>query len=366
MSNIEPAQSTSSVITRKSIENLQHIDLIGKTSHQITGAKLPSNRQVLQVMFYNIRFVDRGKQKDAKKSARLAIDAAKIFWQQARIPMRENNRCLDVLMKLYNDWKNIRKTAPHKRSSNQTEFAEKFIANLDDLFDIASVNALEEIKIVEDKEFLEMQRQKGRPGSMAGVDMVLHEKEKRYEQRREKEEMRKRKHEEQINQHGNLTIEKCFYVIDLVFNIFIVASQIMDWECENDSVEARLLESFDDENETLNCTFESNDANDEAGNSNFTSNIPTKKRGRTGFMTARLAAALDNAKVSDGMAVHILIAAAEALGHRVEDLIINRSSIHRFRQENRSKESKEISNAFSSDVNKLNSNNFNDDISSNS
>lgn len=75
-----------------------------------------------------------------------------------------------------------------------------------------------------------------------------------------------------------------------------------------------------------------------------------KKRGRKNFMTSRLASALDNAKVSDGMAVHILIAAAEALGHRVEELVINRSSIHRLRQENRSQESKKISTGFIDNV----------------
>lgn len=173
------ASNTSSVETRKAIENLQNIDIIGRTSHQITGAKLPSNRQVLQVMFYNMRFVDRGRQKDAKRSARLAIEAAKIFWHQARIPIQEDHRCLERLMKLYNDWKNIRKTAPDKRSDAKIKAAEEYIGRLDDLFDIASPNALTEIKIAEDRQFLEMQRQKGRPGSMIGVDMTLYGKKKR-------------------------------------------------------------------------------------------------------------------------------------------------------------------------------------------
>jgi hypothetical protein len=30
------------------------IYLIGTTSHQLTGCKLPSNKQVLSVLFYNI------------------------------------------------------------------------------------------------------------------------------------------------------------------------------------------------------------------------------------------------------------------------------------------------------------------------
>lgn len=74
------------------------------------------------------------------------------------------------------------------------------------------------------------------------------------------------------------------------------------------------------------------------------------KRGRQNFMTPRLVSALDNAKVSDGMAVHILIAAAEALGHRVNELAINRSTIHRLRQANRKKEAKNIQADFSDSV----------------
>lgn len=70
------------------------------------------------------------------------------------------------------------------------------------------------------------------------------------------------------------------------------------------------------------------------------------KRGRKRYITSRLASALDNAKVSDGMATHILIAAAEALGHRVEELAVNRSTIHRLRQENRELQSNEIKESF--------------------
>lgn len=63
-----------------------------------------------------------------------------------------------------------------------------------------------------------------------------------------------------------------------------------------------------------------------------------KIRGKVHFITPRLCSALDNAKLSDGMAVHILIAAAEALGHNVEDLVINLSTLHRVRHENREKQ----------------------------
>lgn len=98
--------------------------------------------------------------------------------------------------------------------------------------------------------------------------------------------------------------------------------------------------------EPVSMSFEGNDSL-EASNIS----APTiAKRGRKQFITARLVAALDNAKVSDGMAVHILIAAVEALGHRVEEYAINRSTIHRLRQENRRREFNDISVGFSDNV----------------
>lgn len=197
-SNVESPQNTNKSTTRKSIENLHHIDLIGNTSHQIFGAKLPSIRQVLQVMFHNIRFVKLS----ARQSAKLAIDSAQIFWYQARLPIRTEQRMIDRLMKIYDQWQNIRKRSADKRSAAEKKIADDFINSLDDLFDIATNNALETIKIDEDKQFLVMQRQKGRPGSMIGVDMNLYEREKRAQERKEKEEERKRKHQEESRKAG--------------------------------------------------------------------------------------------------------------------------------------------------------------------
>lgn len=199
----ETNPSISSVTTRKSVDNLKKIDLIGKTSHLITGAKLPSNKQVLQVFFHNIRFVHL----KAKESARLTINATKLFWHQARIPVREDQKCVDKLIKLYEKWKVVQKTAPHKRSDAQINVAEMYVGNLDELFDIATADALQTMKIEEDKQFLEMQRKTGRPGCMVGVDMTLYGREKRADERRAKEHERKRKHQEEMSQQtGNKSL----------------------------------------------------------------------------------------------------------------------------------------------------------------
>lgn len=58
-------------------------------------------------------------------------------------------------------------------------------------------------------------------------------------------------------------------------------------------------------------------------------------RGKTNFFTPRLLSTLDKWKITDGAAVHILSATADALGYDIEDLILNRSSIRRMRQKHR-------------------------------
>lgn len=74
------------------------------------------------------------------------------------------------------------------------------------------------MKIAEDKLFLEMQRKKGRPGCMAGVDMKLYEREKRAEVRKEKEDARKRKHEEEMSQQkGIVAIFERIYYLDYLY-----------------------------------------------------------------------------------------------------------------------------------------------------
>lgn len=139
----------------------------------------------------------------AKDSAKLAIDAAMIFRAQARIPTREIHKCTQkLLLKLYTDWKDIQKTVPEKRSARQKQVAEEYGGGLEDLFDIAHADALNTMKNEEDKAFLVMQRQKGRPGCMAGIDMVLYAREKRSKERCEKEQTRKWRQQEMSEASG--------------------------------------------------------------------------------------------------------------------------------------------------------------------
>jgi len=61
------------------------IYLIGDDANQIIGSKLPSNMQVLKVLFYNLRKVKL----NVRKSCSLVLKETIVFWEKARIPTRD-------------------------------------------------------------------------------------------------------------------------------------------------------------------------------------------------------------------------------------------------------------------------------------
>lgn len=140
---------------------------------------------------------------DSRDSAWIVVREVLVFWEKARIPTRLEKHCIDKLIGIYNDWDKIRK---NKLRINEAQKAKEkgFIDSLEDLFDIAHSNALEKMTIQEDKEFLAKQREKGRPGSMVGVDAVLAAIEKRKAERSAQEQQRKEKHYSEMKQeNGN-------------------------------------------------------------------------------------------------------------------------------------------------------------------
>ena len=166
-----------------------HVCLVGYISNQIVGAKLPSNRQVLSVFFYNVRVVKL----TTKESAILVIQEVSIFWQKARIPTKRSDHCVEKLLKLYDEWKGLQKNLTSGAGKDK-EKRDIFVDNMDDLFDITHSEALEQLKNKEDKNFLILQRQKGQPGSMLGVDHKLKHKEERALKRSATETARRKRH----------------------------------------------------------------------------------------------------------------------------------------------------------------------------
>lgn len=86
---------------------------------------------------------------------------------------------MDKIKKLFKELENLKKYKENKskRSDGLRRKEETWNNNLDDLFDVAHANALEMIRIQEDRDFLLTQREKGRPGKMGSVDKTLSKKE---------------------------------------------------------------------------------------------------------------------------------------------------------------------------------------------
>ena len=85
-----------------------------------------------------------------------------------------------------------------RTTGKEKEKGELFVETLDDLFAIAHSDAMGLMKIEEDKKFLLLQRQKGRPGYMLGVDQKLKQKEERALTRSEMQTARKKRTYEEM------------------------------------------------------------------------------------------------------------------------------------------------------------------------
>lgn len=126
------------------------------------GSKLPSNKQMLCVFFYNHHTVKL----TLSESARLTVKEASVFWEKAQIPTRKECHCISKLMSLYKDWQNLQKSA--KREYDLQRRKEN---DLGDLSDMAHANAFEMMKKDVDKVFLLSQCKKGRQGSLLGINV---------------------------------------------------------------------------------------------------------------------------------------------------------------------------------------------------
>lgn len=154
------------------------IYIVGGVKHSITGSKLPSNGDVLKTLFYNLRL----RRLSLHDSIVLLCEEVLIFWKKARIPHQNPDKVQIKIKNLYEAWRNLQRNRLKQSEFLKTKAAE-FRDSLDDLFDVASKDALSQIKIEEDKLFLMNQRKKGRQGCMIGIDRKLAGIEKRKENR---------------------------------------------------------------------------------------------------------------------------------------------------------------------------------------
>lgn len=237
---------------------------------------------------------------NARNSASLVIREVTIFWEKARIPTKQSQHCISKLLKMYGEWGDLQKNNK-KDGSVFREREALFSNNLENLFDVSHADALSMVKIEEDWHFLLSQRQPGRVGYMSGVDYNLTQIEKKREKRKQEELNR------QQNHLNNKRPRNC---------------------SEN------LFEDDSDEQDEQYEQNEQNEQDEEIAESISTASYPESavtKRATKHFITPKLVAVLDRCRVSARNAVFILQAAAEALGHKLDNLIITKTSIQQQR-----------------------------------
>ena len=106
------------------------------------------------------------------------------FWQKAKIPTKHLKDCIAKLENLHEEWRKLQKNATRSASQAQSKKVEAFKSGLEDLFDIAHQDALNNTN-EEDRQFLLLQRKKRRIGCMGGVDVKFYEQ--KNEEHREKQ-----------------------------------------------------------------------------------------------------------------------------------------------------------------------------------
>ena len=282
----------------KATRQQDYVWLIGFPTDELPGNRLPSWAEVLQRYFK----LHQDEKLEIRNAATVVVHEAMCIWEKARIPTGEERNIIAKLERKVEQYRSILK-GKSRRSAPQIKKEHEFQASLMDLFDIAHIDALQLVKIHEDREFLMAQREPGRRGFMVGIDKVLAAKE-----------------------------ERTFYRHQL-------ATDRMQREVKEKSVREETAE--------LTSSSDSNaEVSDNDDNSTTPSTAKRSCRARN-VVTANLTAALDRTKVSDRCAVHILSAAACALGHDPSQLAINRSSIRRSRRTQRKSLAEEVQVSYS-------------------
>ena len=156
-------------------------DYLSTPNNGIYGSKLPSKGQVLSFFLY----LHINTEKTIRDSATTVVNQTSKFWEKAKIPVIRKNTAITKLEKLYQVYQSLKKG--RKRSTPQQQKQSEFIADLPNLFDIATTDALTMMSNHEDKHFLTAQREPGRRGRMGSADLQQASKQKRSLKRKQME-----------------------------------------------------------------------------------------------------------------------------------------------------------------------------------
>src|SRR6218665_3944428 len=166
-------------MTNKVTRAARSVWVIGGTDEDFKVSKFPYKKEVLKVLF-RYRIEEKLSLKDSiEKTSSLILP----IWDKARIPTKAPAHVVEHKRILHAEWQGLKKRIS-RSSGKYLKNQQMFQDRLDDLFDIAHRDAMSLIDIEKDRLFLEAQREKGRRGTIAGVDRNLTLKEKRVMKRK--------------------------------------------------------------------------------------------------------------------------------------------------------------------------------------
>lgn len=279
--------------------------LLKQPVSELSDIRLASNGEVLGV-FCNLHLT-LGEPK--RQAASSVVEQAMTIWNRARVPTCRKDHAIVNLEKLYEEWTALKRHKSRQTALQATREGE-FCTKMNNLFDIAHADALNMIKIEEDRNFLLAQREPGRRGYMGSVDKALAAKEERKARRIESEKKRRERTQNEASASA----------------ISVVLSSSEDEQGDHES----------------HC--------DETEHNDLNSPLKKKTRATVNVITPKLASALDRTKMSDRMATFVLAETVHSLGHNIDKYNINRSSIKRQREKHRAQYAAALKIEFSGDI----------------
>ena len=302
--------------------------LVGKPLSELTGSKLPSKREILAIFINRHRNETKGK--TIRECATVLTVELLSFWNKARIPTKKKQHVITAIERLFNEWRKLCKNKENKtkRSVKIIEKEHVFEKSLNGLFDIAHQNALELIKIPEDREFLLAQREEGRRGKMGSVDANLARKEQR------KADLEARKNQHRLARQEDL---------EMAYSLPCTSHEA--------SSHVGLQTTLSSKRKVSEMSSEESESEDELDQLNIPKYVELErpepkfipepwlvdtprskqKKPKPVIISPSVADSLDRTKTSDRSATYVLASTAQSLGHDVGKMTLSRQSIRRSR-----------------------------------
>ncbi|XP_044596981.1 uncharacterized protein LOC123273608 [Cotesia glomerata] len=316
--------------------------LLDNLTNDISGNKLPTNKQVLRLLFH----CTKNMKTTVYEGCKITIEKVKKFWVFAGIFILDDKRCIKKLESLHEEYRMVHKNAGIP-SNHQKE--QEFFLKLEQLFDIAHSRIFEMVSN-EIKNFLIDQRsdrnlhlnfsanQQSRPNELSENLLV---------------------NVDHFNEPSTSKIplsenDDSFIKLSPCQEIKTISQSI---EHESDNVELTRKIS----NNYLPSSSISSEGIMSSGEMISSSSPPSQRsefevggryynrkneRGVINIMTENVVATLDNCKVSYRNSVRIISAISEALQFDVNSLILNKTSFNEQRKKIREQKAIKIKNLF--------------------